>query len=1183
MKAGSRSSLAARLACFITIVALLITPLFSQTTTSRIDGSILDESGAVVPGAKILAVNMKTQAKSETKSNDQGIFVFPAIAPGTYTLTIEAKGFQTQIVKEVEVNVAATVSQMYRLKVGQTTDTITVEANAVTVQTADSEIARAITLRDIDTLPQLGRTPITLAVFQPGVQINPGDLTFSHVNGQRQGSNNSKLDGIDVNDSLVPRLGLSLTANNTDSVEEFRVVTEGGKAEYGRSAGAQVELVTRSGTNSYHGSAFDYLRNTNLNANDYFNNQSHTPRPKFIQNIFGGTFGGPVLHDKTFVFGNYQGRRTHQDTVRNRTVLTDSARQGIFKWKDSSGAIQSFNIAANDPRHIGVDPQMAKLFALVPPSNNTDVGDGLNTAGFRFNNSTPSYEDQFTIRGDHNITQSLKAFLRWSWQRNSSIDSLNNADATYPGQPQGFQGGHRWGFSAGSDWAINPTLFNEFRIGHQSASVVFARPARLKGPTVITNLFNPDPINSAYAQGRNSPVNDITDNMSKVKGNHTFRWGTNIRHTLQTGFNDNGIYQNVTTAAANGNTPTLPAALVGKLSTAQTTTFNSLYNDVLGRMDAVAETFLSTDLKTFQPSGVTRQRDYTLNESGYFFQDDWKIRRNVTLNLGLRWEFFGIPNEKNGIQATVTDPGQVTPFNTATNLTVTQSNAWYKHDLNNFAPRVGFSWDLFGDGKTALRGNYGVFYDRAIGATVNSVDGNSPGFSQQVVVNPNAAAGSDVRVNDGVPLPAQPAAPVLTLPVTGRSANLQIFNPNLRTGYVQAVSLNIQRELMRNTIVEVGYVGNRGTKLFMNRDFNQAKIDGDFLTAFKEIQAFQANGTPTSPGNVLVKMFGSASAVLSSSLGASNFQLGNIGTVANTLDRTLNSRYANAGLPQTYLRNYPQFAAVIVGTNDGRSYYDALQVSVRRSTGALRMSANYTYSKSIDNITIEGNGYTASIDSFRTDLNRSLGDFDHRHSFNASTIYTLPFGKGQRFGGGVPTWLDTVVGGWEVGSLFILQDGIPFTISSQRTTRHISNGSTATVNTWSNFSGDHHIGGIHYQPDGSITYFTPQEIAGFSFPAAGEIGNSGRNDFRGPRFFNVDMSLVKKFHLTERHTLTFRAEAYNLLNNPNFSVPLTTASLNAANTNFNLTNIANFSKLSQTVGAQGTAARTMQLTLRYDF
>src|SRR5262249_20492136 len=244
-----------------------------------------------------------------------------------------------------------------------------------------------------------------------------------------------------------------------------------------------------------------------------------------------------------------------------------------------------------------------------------------------------------------------------------------------------------------------------------------------------------------------------------------------------------------------------------------------------------------------------------------------------------------------------------------------------------------------------------------------------------------------------------------------------------------------------------------------------------------------------------------------------------------------------------------------------RSYYDALQVSVRRSSGALRFAANYTYSKSIDTITAEGNGYTAPIDSFNIALNRARGDFDHRHSFNASTVYTLPFGNGKLIGGNMPKWLDTLVGGWDIGSLFILQDGIPFTISSQRTTREIGNGTTALLNTWVNYSGDRNIGGIHYQPDGSVFYFTPEEIAKFSFPAAGTIGNSGRNAFRGPRFFNVDMSLVKKFRLTERHALTFRAEAYNLLNNPNFNVPLTNS---AANTNFNLTNTATFSKLSQT-------------------
>lgn len=1163
-----------RFVALLSMAFLITAPLLAQSA-ARIEGTVQDPNAAVIANAKISAVNIKTQARFEATTSDHGQFVLPSLSPGIYSLTIESPGFQKQIVENVEVNVGAVVPLLIHLKVGQALDTITVEANALTVQTTSSEISRQITIRDIDTLPQLGRTPITLAAFQPGIQLNPGDVTFSHVNGQRQGSNNSSLDGIDVNDSLVPRLGLSLTANNTDSVGEFRIVTEGGKAEYGRSAGATVDLVTRSGTNNYHGSAFDYLRNTDLNANDYFSNLSGTPRPKFIQNIFGGSFGGPIQHDKTFIFGNYQGRRTKQEIVRNRQVLSTLARQGIFQWKDSSGTIRQFNIAANDPRHIGVDPQMAKLFALVPAPNNTDTGDGLNTVGFRFNNPNDSYEDQFTIRGDHNVTNNIKAFLRWSWQRNSSIDSLNNADATYPGQPQGVQGGHRWGFATGADWTISNTLINEFRAGHQSASVVFARPARLKGPTVITNLFNPDPINSAYAQGRNSPVNEFVDNMTKVHGNHALRWGGNVRRTLQTGFNDNGIYQNVTTAVANGNTPPASAAPAG-LTSAQLSTFQQLYNDVLGRMDAVAETFYSRDLSSFQAPGTTRQRDYLLTEMGYYFQDDWKFSPRLTINAGLRWEYFGLPHEKNGIQATVLGADQVTPFNTATNLTVKPNDAFYNKDWNNFAPRVGFAYDVKGDGKTAIRGNYGVFYDRNIGAVVNTVDGSTPGFSQGVTVFPNTST-TDVRVNDGVPLPQQPAAPILTLPVTNRTSSLVLFNPNLRNGYVHQFGLSVQHQVLRNTVLEVGYVGARGVKLFMDRDLNQMKDGGQFLTDFKEIQAFQANGTAPSAGNLLVKMFGTPASVISS-LGASNFQLGNIGTAANTLDRSFNSKYANAGLPQTFMRNYPQFNQVVWGSNDGRSYYDALQVSVRRSSGLLKTAANYTYSKSIDNITIEGNGFANAnnpVDNFNVALNRARGDFDHRHSFNTSVILTLPFGKGQRWGSGMPKVLDMFVGGWEIGSLVVLQDGKPFTVYSNRTSGGLTFSST-TSGTWSNFAGsDRNIGSIHYNPDGSVTFFTPEQVALFSFPAAGTVGTSGRNAFRGPRFFNVDSSLVKRFKITEKQGVTLRAEAYNLLNNPNFD--MTTG-------NLNLNNPTTLGKIQSTLGgSQGTSSRVMQIALRYDF
>jgi hypothetical protein len=275
------------------ILALLTAVCFGQTNTGRIEGTVQDSSGAVVPTARIVATNDQTRAKVETTANADGNFVLAGLQPGPYTLTVEAPGFRQTLIKGIDVETAATVTQIIKMQVGQVTESIQVEANVVAVKTSDSQVAEAITMRDIDVLPQLGRTPLTLAIYAtPGIQITQsgssagGDTSFSHVNGLRQGSNNSTLDGIDVNDSVAPRLGLSLTANNTDSVEEFRVVTDGGKAEYGRNAGAQVELITRSGTNSFHGNAFDYLRNTDLNANDFFNNSSGVARPVFIQNLF---------------------------------------------------------------------------------------------------------------------------------------------------------------------------------------------------------------------------------------------------------------------------------------------------------------------------------------------------------------------------------------------------------------------------------------------------------------------------------------------------------------------------------------------------------------------------------------------------------------------------------------------------------------------------------------------------------------------------------------------------------------------------------------------------------------------------------------------------------------------------------------------------------------------------------
>jgi hypothetical protein len=1125
----------------------------AQVATSRLEGVAQDESGAVIPGAKVTAVNVKTQVRAETTTNAEGMFIFPSLQPGVYSVSVEAAGFRKAVLNDLEMNVAATVNQHIKLEIGQVTESVVVEANAVRVQTTESQIGRNVTMRDIDTLPQLGRSPIMLAAFQPGVQIRPDDPTYSQVNGLRQGSNNAKLDGIDVNDAVAPRMGLSMTANNTDSIGEFRMVTSGGKAEYGRSAGGQVELITRSGSNQWKGNAFEYLRNEALHANNFFNKNSgvEIPVPKYRQNMFGASIGGPILKNKTFIFGNYQGSRVKQEAIRNRTVLTPQAKQGIYRWAGGS-----YDIARNDPRGKGIDPEMAKIFQVLPDPNNTDIGDGYNTAGFRFNNPNDNSNNMVTIKADHSLSSVHRIFFRYSWFKTYSIDGLNAADATFPGMPQGAQGGIRWGYSVGSDWAITPTIVNEARFGHQSATADFFRPGRLPGPTIISNLFT-DPYASGFAQGRNSPVNDLTDNITKIRNNHTLKAGVSMRFITQYGYNDAGIYPNVTTATTFGNSVPSTIGPTG-LTSAQRQTFDNLYNDVLGRMNQVTQTFYS-DLSTWQAAGTSRVRNFIVHEQGWFFQDDWRVTKNLTLNLGLRWEFFGVPKERDDFMGTLDKVDQLNSVSQISDLKVARNNAWYKNDWNNFAPRVGFAWDVRGDGKTAVRGAYGMFYDRLIGSTISLVDGNTPGFSQAVPVYPNQVAGSDKRAGDGIPLPPQPAAPVLQLPLT-RSTSVVVFNPSLRAGYVHQFNLNIQREIFRNTVIEVGFVGTRGVKLFMNRDLNQPRVYGDFLTAFKELQAWQANNAALpSAGNTLVRTFGSPATAVTS-LGSSTVQQGQVGTAANNLDRTYYTRYAAAGVSDFYLRNYPQYNQVIQGNNDGRSYYNSLQVSVRRQVGALRVSANYTLSKSMDNVSLEGNGYTAPIDSYNLALNRARSDVDRPHSFNMALIYALPVGKNKRIGGGMPQWADSLIGGWETGVLNLWQSGTPFTVGSSRAT-------TVGTTTWANYTGDRTIGEIARKGNG-VWYLTPEQAALFTFPAAGEVGSGGRNTFRNPRFFGTDISMVKRFKLFETHVVTFRAEGYNVFNNVNFG-GLTTSLLTPAT----------FGKFSSTVGQP----RIFQMALRYDF
>ena len=345
---------------------------------------------------------------------------------------------------------------------------------------------------------------------------------------------------------------------------------------------------------------------------------------------------------------------------------------------------------------------------------------------------------------------------------------------------------------------------------------------------------------------------------------------------------------------------------------------------------------------------------------------------------------------------------------TSSNLTVVPKGKLYGTDWNNFAPRVGFAFDPKGDGKTAIRGNWGMFYDRTVGAAFNSIDGGTPGFClEQPDLSESAGFGRPLQ-RQVLTYPAQPAAPLLTPPAT-RSTALYLANPNLRTGYVMSYGLNVQHEIMRNTILQVGYIGNRGVKLFMDVDVNQPRIYGAFQNDFRELAANLTTPANVSPGNLFVKVFGTAASAITA-VGSTNISQGRVGTIVNTIDVTNYAKYNAAGISNYYFRNYPQFTQVVQGTNNGRSSYDSLQVSLRRTAGALQFAANYTWSKSIDNISAEGNGFTTPIDSYNLALNRRSQRFRSPAFLEHQRVLHHSVRQRSAFGSNMPRLLDTAVG-----------------------------------------------------------------------------------------------------------------------------------------------------------------------------
>jgi hypothetical protein len=1208
----------------LALLAFVLHPPVWAQATSQVSGAVSDASGALIPNASLELENTETGLKRTATTDSTGSYAFLQVVPGNYRMTVKANGFRTATVSEVKLLVNNPATLNVKMEVGQLTETVSVVATTERLNTVDASIGNAIDNKPIVQMPLNARNIVGLLALQPGVVFTGEGDTDSRngaVNGGKSDQANVTLDGVDVNDQMDRQAFTSVLRMTPDSVQEFRVTTLNANADSGRTGGAQVVMITKGGTNDLHGSLYEYHRNTLTTANDFFLNKSGVARPKLIRNIYGVSMGGPIIKNRMFLFGNWEGRRDARDGQATRVVPSMDMRQGILHYRRADGSVATITpaeIAAKlDPR--GVNAAVLADLKKYPEPNDTTQGDGLNLVGHRFTAPTPLRWNTYIARLDYILDSQNKhtMFVRGNLQNDNA-----QGMPQFKGQPANSVGlTNNKGWAVGLTSLLKPSLISTFRYGltrqgTESTGIANFSAVTLRGLDAYTGL----------SRGFRAiiPVHTLSQDMSWIKGSHNIQFGGILR------FNQNrrdSLGNSFSSATANASWLVGSGSVLNApwpdLPSSQFTLFRYAMTDVMGLVTQGNAQYNYLVDGTVLPNGAPVARNFKNKEYEFYVQDTWKVSRSLTVTAGVRYSLMPPIYEANG--------QQVSPnirigdwFNKRGELAqqgksqleagrisfIPKSQGGrdlYDFHKKNIAPRIALAWSpqandgwlkklTGGPGKTSVRAGWGMYYDLFGSGLMRSFDATAFGLSN-ALTNPAAvqtiASAPRYTGIDQVPSGLLPAAPAAKFPATYPDlfAITNGLDDTMKPPYNMNMNLSVAREFEGGWFVQMSYVGRQSRRSLVRRDAampTDLKDPKSGMTYFEAatVLARQVNaGVPVANVQKVPYWENLFSKTATAQFTATQmiyrryeanqhdwtYALYQADTPAGQGNCTGRGTCSDLGPWAFY---HPQFSYLSVFSSVGGGNYHAAQLNVRkRLSGGDSVDLNYTFSKSIDlrsNTERVGSSTGVLWNPWQPGLMKGVSDYDNTHLLSASGIYNLPVGKGKRFGNAMPGWANAFAGGWQLSGIWRWSTGFP--ISVFETGVWPTNWNN---NNWALWNGKpvttSHTENSPLAGGGPSLFADPKAaMEAFDYELPGGIGT--RNGLRGDGIFNIDLNVAKRFTMpySEKHSLQFRWETFNLTNTARFDVNSLSLDISVGGT---------FGKYSNVMGG----ARVMQFGLRYEF